>query len=145
MSRWDEFDRMQERVEEGIQKIKDNTERFNQVAGYLSDEQKKKWNLQKSSILDQIKDGKTFGDDWSLNGAWVDLPGKRMFKVPDDLLRINEERVKAFLRAHKVHLTKSEIKDLTGMVFSMSDDEAKSRLKAIIIKYRTTGRLELVR
>ena len=80
MSRWDEYDRMQERVLEGRAKISKN----NQNRHIPSQAELDEWHSVVANIKEQIRSGINSTSNWKINGKWVDVKGGRSFFLGDD-------------------------------------------------------------
>ena len=87
MSRWDEYDRMQERVLEGRSRISEN----NHNRHVPSQDELDEWNRIVASIKEQIRSGVKSTEFWKINGSWVDVNGGRSFFLGNEF--IQEEKI----------------------------------------------------
>lgn len=69
MSRWDEFDRMFERMEEGLSRMEANKD----IVLNYRDIDADRWEAGKKQIMKRILDGERQSNHWRIKGTWVEI------------------------------------------------------------------------
>ena len=93
-------------------------------------------NKQIKKIENEIQLGATSGNNWNIVGRQVEVDGEFKFPLQVDIPRINDDRIAKYLHAHNVHLGQQEIRKLRAQLSSLSDVDAKNKLKQIIIEWK---------
>ena len=131
MSRWDEYDRMLERFEQGRRDITENNAR---AALAPNDDVIENWNKKADEVLSLVKDGVLQTDEWSINKAnWVEFKTGsfrgRSLNVSDV---ISEKRVLNYLSNHGLTVTTNEISTLMFNISNLNAEKTKKFLKQYI-------------
>lgn len=139
MSRWDELDRMQERVEEGRRRIQEN----NAQRHVPTEAEVSEWQAVQERILEEVRQGATSAEIWKLNNGWIEVRGGRQFHLKESLPEINDDRIRKYLQSHGVSVEADVVRSIRREVFSLSANQAKQKLKSLILNFRKTGTLDL--
>lgn len=147
MSRWDEYDRMLERFEQGRRDITENSAR---AALAPNDDVIENWNKKADEVLSLVEDGVLQTDEWSINRAnWVEFKTGsfrgRSLNVSDV---ISEKRVLTYLSKHGLTVTPNEISALMSEISNLNAEKTKKFLKHYISKRKTSSQnkhLEVIR
>lgn len=147
MSRWDEYDRMLERFEQGRRDITENSAR---AALAPNDDVIENWNKKADEVLSLVEDGVLQTDEWSINRAnWVEFKTGsfrgRSLNVSDV---ISEKRVLTYLSNHGLTVTPNEISALMSEISNLNAEKTKKFLKHYISKRKTSSQnkhLEVIR
>ena len=143
MSRWDEYDRMLERLEERREIVRQNTEEYNKIIENSpppTEQEILNWKNTQERILEKIREGATSGDDWVLNNRWVELSYRRAFLLKENLPAINDDRIRKFMNSHGLNPSNKTIQKIRKNVFLLGECDAKNKIKEIIIYYRKHDR-----
>ncbi len=141
MSRWDEYDRnrMLERLEERREIVRQNTEEYNKIIENSpppTEQEILNWKNTQERILEEIRKGATSGDAWVLSNRWVELSDGRAFLLKENLPEINDDRIRKYMKSHKLNPSTKTIQEIRKNVFLLGECDAKNKIKEIIIFYR---------
>lgn len=141
MSRWDEYDRMLERFEQGRMAIAENNARD---AIAPNDDVIENWNEKTKEVLSLINNGVVKTDEWSVNKAnWVEFKtGSFRGRSLNVSYVISEKRVTNYLSNHGITITNSEISALMDDLDGLNAEKSKIFLKNYILKNKTSSRVK---
>jgi hypothetical protein len=140
MSRWDEYDRMLERMQQGLEERKDRVH-IEPLPEHLDALEKFKNEIQ-AKVLAGVTEGKT----WKLQAdGFVKIQNQAFpfkVKLPQGTARksnvtITRARVRRFLTAHDVNLSDAAVGKITMDLQDSTENQAKAELKRVILQKRT--------
>jgi hypothetical protein len=138
MSRWDEYDRMLERFEQGRKDIAENNTRAAMVP---NDDVIENWNKKAEEVLSLIKDGVVKTDEWSINKAnWVEFKtGSFRGRSLNVSNVVSEKRVLNYLKNHGLTVTPIEFSALMSDLNDLNAEKSKLFLKHYILQRKTSS------
>jgi len=149
MARLDEMDKYYERIEQALYDRSNNASTISRPSKpYVPQtaEEEVAWEARKTAICEEISQGATSGKTWILQDTGFvyvgDFPGGE-FEYNLPLPRINDERIRKFLKAHGLELSNSVIWSLRQQVFGLADAEVKLKLKEFILARKRGGAANL--
>ncbi|MDO6536258.1 hypothetical protein [Alteromonas stellipolaris] len=133
MSRWDEYDRMFERIEQGRRDIAENNSR---AAIAPNEDVVTNWNEKIEEVTSLIETGVLETEEWCVsNSNWVEFKTGGFRGRSLNVSRIiTENRVLKYLSNYGLSVTEAELTNLMSNIKSLNADDSKKFLKKYILQ-----------